>query len=61
MDLLNTPKSMPIEPYINPDGWYAECYRCWHEIDPHNSICPYCQQAQDWSWYYNRNKTNKEG
>lgn len=53
----NTPKSIPIEPYIECDGgYYAQCRRCWKEIDPHNSICPFCKQLQDWSWF----RKNKE-
>ena len=51
MNMGNTPKSTPIEPYIECDGWYAQCRRCWNEIDPHNSICPFCKQLQDWSWF----------
>ena len=59
MDLENISKSTPIEPYIECDGgYYAVCQRCWHEIDPHNNICPYCHQMQDWSWFgkYTKNK-----
>ena len=51
MDLSNISKSTPIEPEINPDGWYAQCVRCWHEITPTDNICPKCNQAQDWSWF----------
>ena len=59
MDLSNISKSTPIEPYIECDGgYYAQCKRCWNEIDPHNNICPYCHQIQDWSWFgkYTKNK-----
>lgn len=55
MDFTNIPLNKPIHPYINEDGWYAQCHRCWHEIDPHNNICPYCHQAQDWSWFNKEN------
>lgn len=57
-DLTNIDKSTPIEPYIDCDGGYfARCHRCWHEIDPHNNICPYCHQMQDWTWL---NKNNNK-
>lgn len=56
MDLSNTPLSQPIKPYIECDGgYYALCRRCHNEIDPHSSICPYCHQVQDWSWFYEEN------
>lgn len=52
MDFTNISKSTPIEPCIECDGgYYTICQRCEHEIDPHNNICPYCHQAQDWSWF----------
>lgn len=56
MDFTNISKSTPIEPYINADGYYAQCHRCWTEITPKDSICPKCQQAQDWSWFTKKNK-----
>lgn len=52
MNLESIPKSTPIEPEIEIDGGYAYCKRCKKEIEPHNSICPYCHQLQDWSWFY---------
>lgn len=56
MDLKNISLNIPIKPIIELDGgYYAECRRCFKEIDPHNNICPYCHQLQDWSWM------NKEG
>lgn len=56
MDLKNISLNTPIKPIIELDGgYYAECRRCFKEIDPHNNICPYCHQLQDWSWM------NKEG
>lgn len=59
MDLSNIPLTQPIEPYIECDGgYYARCNRCWHEIDPHNNICPYCHQMEDWSWF-NRGGKNE--
>ena len=59
MDLSNISKSIPIEPYIECDGWYAQCRRCWNEIDPHNSICQFCKQLQDWSWFWEGLKNGK--
>ena len=58
MDLSNISKSTPIEPEIELDGGYAYCVRCTNEIYPHNKICPYCHQLQDWSWFgkYKKNK-----
>lgn len=56
MDLANISKTTPIEPEIECDGWYAICRRCGNEIDPHNNICPYCHQHQDWSWFNTKNK-----
>ena len=52
MDLSNIPLNQPIEPEIELDGGYAYCVRCKKEWDPHNNICPYCHQAQDWSWFH---------
>ena len=48
--LQNIPLTQPIEPMVEADGWYAYCVRCENELDPHNGICPYCHQLQDWSW-----------
>lgn len=59
MDLRSISKSTPLEPYINADGWYAQCHRCWHEIEPTDKICPECNQVQDWSWF--GKMTKKEG
>ena len=58
MDLSNISKDTPIEPEIELDGGYTYCIRCTNEIDPHNKICPYCHQLQDWSWFgkYKKNK-----
>lgn len=50
MDFTNIEKSQPIHPYINPDGYWAQCKRCWNEVYPTDKICLNCQQAQDWSW-----------
>ena len=50
MDLTNISKLTPIMPYIECDGWYAQCHRCWMEIYPENDICPNRKQHQDWSW-----------
>lgn len=50
----------PIKPYINEDGYYPQCARCWTELEPGEAICHICNQVQDWSWsrvLYN----NKEG
>ena len=60
MNLENISKTKPIEPYINADGWYAQCHRCWHEIEPKDNICPKCNQAQDWSWFGKLNKNEEE-
>ena len=60
MNLANISKSTPIEPEINPDGWYAQCVRCWHEITPTDNICPKCNQAQDWSWFGKNKKIREE-
>ena len=51
MDLSNISKSTPIDPEINADGCYAQCVRCWNEVEPKDNICPKCRQAQDWSWF----------
>ena len=55
MDLTNISKDTPIEPEIELDGGYAYCVRCKNKIDPHNNVCPYCHQMQDWSWFNRRN------
>ena len=54
MDIANTPLNMPIEPYINSDGYYPQCGRCFTELDPYIEACPNCQQTQDWSWSQNK-------
>ena len=59
MDLSNISKLTPIHPYINEDGWYAQCHRCWTEIEPSDKVCPKCRQTQDWSWFGNY-KNEKE-
>ena len=51
MDFTNIPLSQPIQPYVECDGWYCQCHRCWTEITPKDSMCQKCQQAQDWSWF----------
>jgi len=51
LDLTHTPKSSPIEPYVNEDGWYTQCSRCWTEIQPSDCHCPSCGQKQDWTWF----------
>ena len=50
MDLNYVPKTKPLEPYINEDGYYPQCIRCLNEIDIHNKVCPFCMQTIDWSW-----------
>lgn len=57
MDFSNISKSTPVEPYIELDGGFARCHRCWTEIRPTDDICPKCTQKQDWSWF---RKTNKD-
>lgn len=52
MELTNIPLSKPVKPSINEDGWYAQCQRCWAEIQPSDMMCPNCKQKQDWSWFY---------
>ena len=59
MDLSKIDKSTPLKPGIEADGWYAYCMRCGNELDPHNAICPYCKQTQDWSWFRNRGDLNE--
>lgn len=50
MDWTNISKNTLVEPYINEDGWYAQCHRCWTELEPEEKVCPKCGQHQDWSW-----------
>lgn len=50
MDISNVSISTPLEPVINEDGWYAQCNRCWTEINPTDETCPNCKQLQDWTW-----------
>ena len=52
MDFTNISKETPIHPYIECDGWFAVCHRCWTEIEPTDDMCPKCNQVQDWSWFY---------
>lgn len=56
MNFTNIDKSTPIEPYIECDGYYAVCQRCWTEIEPTDKVCPACNQHQDWSWFNKKNK-----
>lgn len=52
-NINNISLNIPIKAIIEADGgYYAECARCCNEIDPHNNICPYCHQLQDWSWFW---------
>lgn len=51
MNLTNIPLTTPIRPEIELDGGYAYCQRCIAEIEPTDTICPHCNQAQDWSWF----------
>lgn len=61
MDLSNIPLDQPTKPFIECNGgYYAQCSRCWNRIDPHNNICPYCHQVQDWSWLQKRGDYNYE-
>lgn len=55
-------KDQPIEPYIEPDGWYTRCFICWSEVAPKDKECSKCGQAQDWSWFGKGiiNKLNKD-
>lgn len=54
MDFTNIQLTKPIQPYVECDGWYCQCHRCWTEITPRDSVCPKCQQVQDWSWLRNK-------
>ena len=47
MNPENIDKTTSIMPYINEDGWWAQCVRCGNEIEPTDNICPKCNQAQD--------------
>ena len=60
MDLTNISTTTPIMPYINEDGYYPQCMRCWTELEAEQELCPKCNQAQDWSWLskYKRIKEN---
>ena len=58
IDLKNMPLYKPIEPYINEDGYYPQCKRCWTELEPEQFLCLQCGQVQDWSW---RSKYQKKG
>lgn len=51
MDFTNISLNQPIRPEIECDGWYAYCVWCKTEIEPHDNICPECNQLQDWSWF----------
>lgn len=42
---------MKIEPYIELDGYYTRCPKCWIEIMP-DMDCPNCLQEIDWSWLH---------
>lgn len=50
MNYTDISKTTPVEPYIEVDGWYAQCCRCWTEIQPTTNICPKCGQKQNWLW-----------
>lgn len=54
MTTTNISSNIPVEPYIELDGGYARCAKCWNEIAPNDSVCPHCKQAQDWSWLKKR-------
>ena len=51
MNLINK----PIEPEINPDGWWCQCPCCWEEVYPRQDKCCKCGQLLDWSWLSERN------
>ena len=53
-------KNKPIEPYINCDGWYAQCPKCWMEINPEYSKCPKCNQSIDWTWLNKKEEFQNE-
>ena len=50
MDFTNISKSTPIQPYINEDGYYPQCKRCYTELESEQKVCHNCNQVQDWSW-----------
>lgn len=50
VDLSKIKLTEPIMPYINEDGYYPQCYRCWTELDDEQKVCHKCNQVQDWSW-----------
>lgn len=56
IDILQISKSQPVEPEINPDGWYCQCIRCFTEVTPTDIVCPTCNQALDWSWFGKQRK-----
>ena len=58
MNLTNMPLTIPIQPEINCDGWWAQCVRCGNEVEPTDSTCPKCNQTQDWSWFGKHKKQN---
>ena len=62
MNKMILSKDPPLVPYIELDGGYARCSNCWNEVEPTGNICPYCGQAQDWSWFGKGtiNKLNKD-
>lgn len=41
------------EPYINEDGYYPQCPKCWTELQTRQEIC-HCGQLIDWSWLKER-------
>lgn len=52
MKMSNNEKLIPIEPYIDADGWYAKCPICWTEVYPDSIItkCEKCNQLIKWDW-----------
>jgi len=51
MDFTNISLTKPIRPYINEDGYYPQCHRCWTELEHKQKVCSKCHQTQDWSWF----------
>lgn len=51
MNVENISKNQPLIPYIELDGRYAKCSRCWNEVLPSQNTCSHCGQIQDWSWF----------
>lgn len=49
----NIDKSIPVEPQIEVDGWYAYCPICLCiDLIPEKDVsCPMCNQILDWNWY----------